>query len=114
MVVRALLRRRRRSLAGLAIILALLGGLGIASLAGARRTQSAYPRFQRWDRTTTIAVDAGRNVKLLNRAAHFPEVIDSQRYDSFDTAFMKHGQPDFSADFEALASYDRRYFELDR
>jgi hypothetical protein len=43
--LRSELRTRRRSMAGLALLLGLGGGIVIAAAAGARRTDTAYPRF---------------------------------------------------------------------
>jgi ABC-type lipoprotein release transport system permease subunit len=43
--LRAELRRRRRRLVGLALLVALLGGLVLATAAGARRTSTAYERL---------------------------------------------------------------------
>ena len=39
-------RARARAYVGVAVLLALLGGLPLTSFTGARRTASAYPRFR--------------------------------------------------------------------
>ncbi len=115
LVVRSLLRQRWRSLAGLALVLALLGGLGLGALAGARRTQSSYPRFERWDRTSTLAVDPGDRLDILKRAEQLPQVVAHQRYAALDVAPLDGaGRPQLKYDFEALASMDGRYFDIDR
>ncbi|CAN5789233.1 hypothetical protein BH10ACT1_BH10ACT1_16660 [soil metagenome] len=114
MVARSLVRRRRRSLLGLAVVLAVLGGLGFGAIAGARRTQSAYPRFERWDRTSTIAVDTGDDLALLKEVEALPQVVSHRRYAALYVAPVDAaGSPDISQDFEALASMDGRYFDQD-
>ena len=45
LLLRADLRRRWRALLGLALILGLAGGVVITAAAGARRTETAYPRL---------------------------------------------------------------------
>ena len=42
---RATFGRRRGGYLGLVLLVGLLGGLAMGALAGARRTQSSYPRF---------------------------------------------------------------------
>ena len=53
---RSELRARRRALAALALIAGMFGGATFAALAGASRTQSAYPRFLERERAYDIAV----------------------------------------------------------
>jgi len=48
LLLRADLRLRWRALLGLALILGLVGGVVITAAAGARRTESAYPRLLGW------------------------------------------------------------------
>ena len=55
----ATVRRRWSGLLGIALLLGLIGGLGLATTAGARRTQSAYPRFLRSRNPSTLLVDVG-------------------------------------------------------
>ena len=42
------LRTRWRALAGLALLLGLIGGVVLTAAAGAGRTDTAYPRMLRW------------------------------------------------------------------
>jgi hypothetical protein len=116
LIARAVLRTRWRSLIGMALVLALLGGVGLTALAGARRTQSAYPRFLRWANVSTMAVDAGTNRNLLDQVEHFPEVIRHRRYTAIDVAHvLPNGKPDMSMiELEGLVSADGRYFDQDR
>ena len=48
LLLRADLRQRWRALLGLALILGLVGGVVITAAAGARRTETAYPRLLGW------------------------------------------------------------------
>ena len=50
------LRRRWRSLVVLALLVALAGGVTVASLAGARRTGSSFDRFLEWTRSQDVLV----------------------------------------------------------
>ncbi|MCU1452752.1 MAG: hypothetical protein JWN46_898 [Acidimicrobiales bacterium] len=114
-VGRSVLRQRWRPLVGLVLVLGVLCGAGMASMAGARRTQSAYPRFLRWANVSTMAVDAGSDRNFLAIVERFPEVIRHRRYTAVDLAFLTHGRPDpASLDIEALASADGRYFDQDK
>ena len=61
LLLRADLRRRWRALLGLALILGLAGGVVITAAAGARRTETAYPRLLGWAnaaQATVIVTDA--------------------------------------------------------
>lgn len=52
-------RSRLRGYASVAVLLALLGGLTMASFAGARRTASAYPRFREVGRALDVQLFGG-------------------------------------------------------
>jgi hypothetical protein len=57
--VRAELRLRWRALAGLALLLGLLGLIGgvvLTAAAGARRTDTAYPRLLQWASAAQVQV----------------------------------------------------------
>jgi hypothetical protein len=112
-------RHRWRGLFGIAILLGIIGGLSLVTLAGARRTQSAYPRFLRSTNPSTMAVDAGGlnpdSIKLLDRTAHLPQVAAAHAYVAFYVAPMNGDLPDLErSNFEALGSQDGRYFVQDR
>jgi MacB-like periplasmic core domain/FtsX-like permease family len=115
---RASLRRSWRTLAGITLLFGLIGGLSLFSIAGARRTQSAYPRFLRSTNPSTMAVDVGGldpdGYKALDVIAHLPQVVQARAYAGFYVAPWVDGQPDFSANFEAVGSLDGRYFDQDR
>jgi hypothetical protein len=85
MRLRSELRTRWRSWLGLALLIGLGGGAAVAAAAGARRTETAYPRFvqahQGYDLVTggfPERIDAER---ALTRMAAMPEVLESARVD---------------------------------
>ena len=45
--LRTALRQRWRSYVAITVLIGVVGGIGLFAIAGARRTQSAYPRFLR-------------------------------------------------------------------
>ncbi len=115
---RASLRRSWRALAGIALLLGLVGGLSLFATAGARRTQSAYPRFLRSTNPSTMVVNVGglgpEGYEKIDAIAHLPQVVQARAYVSFYVAPWVDGRPDLSQDFEALGSLDGRYFDQDR
>jgi hypothetical protein len=114
---RASVRRQWRSLAGIAILLGIVGGLALFALAGARRTQSAYPRFLRSRNPSTMAVDIGGvdtgGEDALAQIAQLPEVVQARAYIATYTAELADGEPNLDHEFEALGSVDGRYFDQD-
>jgi len=110
-----ILRRNRRELVGIVVLLGVLGGVALFALAGARRTQSSYPRFLRAAHASTMAIDPGQYDPAVDRAiATRPEVLESTTYVAFNTGPMVNDQPDFSQDFETLGTFDGRFFTMDR
>jgi hypothetical protein len=113
--LRGTFRRHRSSYAGIALLLGLTGGLSLASIAGARRTQSAYPRFLRSANASTIGVSGATYDPSVNDAvAAFPEVVQSRTYVSFSSWVMVAGRPDFTQDAEPVGTLDGLYFDQDR
>src|SRR5436309_15304554 len=73
---RADLRTRLRSAVGTALLVGLGAGIVLAAIAGARRTDSAYPRFLRSQQAFDVFVGGGTR-EGLERAARLPEVAAS-------------------------------------
>ncbi len=115
---RVLFRQTWRQLVGIAVVLGLIGGLSLFALAGARRTQSSYPRFLRSTNPSTMVVDVGgldpSGYETLDAIAYLPQVVQARAYAGFYVAAVVDGQPDFSQNFEAVGSIDGRYFDQDR
>ena len=59
--LRADFRLRWRPLAALALLLGLIGGVVLTAAAGARRTDTAYPRLLQWARAAQVDVLPGAN-----------------------------------------------------
>src|SRR5580698_818299 len=57
--LRAGLRRKWRALVSLALLLGLAGGVVLTAAAGARRTDTAYPRLQNWANAAQLDVLPG-------------------------------------------------------
>jgi hypothetical protein len=54
--LRAELRLRWRALTGLALLLGLIGGVALTAAAGARRTETAFPRLLQWANAAQVDV----------------------------------------------------------
>ncbi len=113
---RSSLRARARSYLGVAVLLALLGGLTLASFAGARRTASAYPRFREAGGALDVQVNAGGyEVEFPETAGQMPGVTDTATYAAFLAGpLTSDGRPDLSFGIEAAGSVDGLYFTHDR
>ena len=77
-------RGRWRAMASLALLLGLVGGVVLGAAAGARRTDSAYPRLRAWANASQLSVvpeGSGLNgyyaalARLPQAAAVAPEVL---------------------------------------
>src|SRR5204863_8260617 len=103
---RASVRRRWGGLLGIAVLLTLIGGLTLVTLAGARRTQSAYPRFLRSRNPSTLVVDVGSlpdgGADEIAAVSRLPQVASARSYAAFLIAAWGNDGPDFSQAFEAL------------
>jgi hypothetical protein len=56
---RVWMRQRWRAALGTAVLLGLIGGVALTAAAGARRTDSAYPRLLRWSNAASVQVIPG-------------------------------------------------------
>jgi hypothetical protein len=76
---RAQLRERWRAWLALSLLMGVTAGVVFAAGAGARRTESAYPRFEEAQGalTLTISVDRKEGLPDLDRVRRFPQIADS-------------------------------------
>ncbi len=117
---RSTLSRRWGGYLALILIVSLLGGLALASVAGARRTQSAFPRFLAASNPSDIAIDEGSyNPAIINAIRHLPGVTSVRSYVAFNVGVLNaHGAPDVNSAFnqavEFVGSIDGLYFDQDR
>ena len=113
---RSSLRARARSYVGVAVLLALLGGLTLASFAGARRTASAYPRFRGAGGALDVHVNAGGyEIEFPETAGTMPGVTHTASYAAFLAGpLTPEGLPDLAIGLEVAGSVDGLYFTHDR
>jgi ABC-type antimicrobial peptide transport system permease subunit len=107
------LRRRWRGLVSLALIAGIGGGAAIAAVAGARRTESAYPRFLKatnaFDAFVGLSYDHfdPKYVPVLKAAGSLPIVKDYSLLELFiATVTGPNGVPKTFPDIAPLASPD--------
>jgi hypothetical protein len=76
---RTQVRERWRAWLALALLIGVTAGVVFAAAAGSRRTESAYPRFERAHRALSFTVSPNSKEALpyLDRVARLPQVIDS-------------------------------------
>src|SRR5213595_1577053 len=107
--------RRLMTHVGIALLIALTLGLSLFSIAGARRTQSSYPRFLREVEASTLNIgyvgfyDAEANQQI----AELPQVARSRTYVSFDTFIFDDDVPE-ARTFEVTGTFDGEYYDQDR
>jgi hypothetical protein len=109
-------RAHWRSYVGAAVLLALLGGLTMAALAGARRTASAYPRFRAAGHVMDAQVNSGDfESQHPEVAGQMPGVTESATYIAFLAGILTpDGGPDTQTGGEVAGSLDGLYFTHDR
>jgi hypothetical protein len=95
MRLRSELRSDWRAWLGLALLIALAGGVALAAVAGARRTSSAYPRLVAWSRAPDLetgefpdGVDAVAEMRTIVR---LPSVLAWARVDTVVNGFVMPG-----------------------
>jgi ABC-type antimicrobial peptide transport system permease subunit len=89
-------RLRWRPLAALALLLGLIGGVVLTAAAGARRTDTAYPRLLQWARAAQVDVLPGTNGPVppgyFAAVARLPQVSAMSVYSLYQTALpARHG-----------------------
>lgn len=94
MRVRAELRARWRATLGLALVVGVVSGAAIAAAAGARRTDSAYPRFLARYGFFHADVSTGGNPRtdqIFDEIAHLPQVVATSRTSLFSATLTARG-----------------------
>jgi ABC-type lipoprotein release transport system permease subunit len=110
---RSELRSRLSAIVALALIWGVVGGVVIASAAGARRTETAYPRLIEAKNGLTLVADATAKDpaaanRLLGRMLRFPQVEESSRVHLVTASFRIEGRKAAGNVFP-LASPDGRF-----
>ena len=100
-------RLRWRALVGLALLLGLVGGVALTAAAGARRTDTAYPRLLQWANASQVDINAqGTGLTGYYAAlARLPQVAAMATEASYQIVLpASHGVP---GQVYALSSPDR-------
>jgi hypothetical protein len=125
------LRRRRGGFVTLAVLLALVGGLALATIAGARRTESSYPTFLASTNPSNLSLGTalynpalgyttGYDGAIIKRIAALPGVTRVASYSGIDAVpLASDGKPNPAVAnsnlvFNVFGSVDGLYFNMDR
>jgi len=108
--------RRWRATVGAVLVIGLLGGVALASLAGARRTASAYSEYLRGSNASDVLINTP--VPGLERPegiARLPGVVASANYVGLFGSPVLQGRENSEFELTGLfGSVDGRYFTQDR
>jgi ABC-type antimicrobial peptide transport system permease subunit len=106
--LRAELRLRWRPLAGLALLLGLIGGVVLTAAAGARRTETAYPRLLQWANAAQVQVlplSNGPTPRYFAALARLPQVASMSTASLYQIMLpVRRGLPQTTV--ETLSSFD--------
>src|SRR5690349_13989245 len=97
-LARVTMARRWRTYAGVSVLLGLTIGLSIFAIAGARRTQSSYPRLlDAVDASTLSVAGAGYDPATNAAVAAYPEVTRSRTWVGLGVYVLDGAVPDARA-----------------
>jgi len=126
---RVTFRRRWPGLLAIVLLLGLVGGLAMGSIAGARRTQSSFPTFLVSTNPSNLSVgtalynpaigfNTGYNAKLVHTIAQLPRVKRAESYVSVDASPLGgNGRPTpagENANLNVLGSANGLFFNQDK
>jgi hypothetical protein len=118
--LRAGLRRDWAGYLAIAMIVGLLGGVAMASVAAARRTQSAFPRILAASNASDLHVDPGPySARVIGQTSRLPQVRSAESYVALNglralrSGFADRRTP-FNQQVELVGSLDGLYFDQDR
>jgi FtsX-like permease family len=113
-------RQRRGGYFAIVVIIALAGGLAMASVAAARRTQSAFPRLIAASNPSNLSVDPGPySTQALAAVSHLPGVVSTKTYVALSVLrALPNGYANLNSSFnqqiEVVGSLNGLYFNQDR
>ena len=116
----AVLRRDRVGYLAIALIVGIIGGVAMGSVAAARRTQSAFPRILTASIPSNLDVDpGGYSPQVLHRISDLPRVASDKAYVAlYGLRALRSGFADrqtfFNQQVELVGSLDGLYFSQDR
>jgi hypothetical protein len=113
---RASWRRSWRAALAVAVIGGLLGAVGLASLAGARRTDSGYGRYLASINASTVMINVpGPVLPVIQHIERLPGVSSSAAWLGLNATPIVRGKPDDSFLTNGVAgSLDGEYFRQDK
>lgn len=115
------LPRRWPNYVALIALVAVIGGISLGSVAGARRSESAFPAFLKSTNPSDLAIDVGLyNPSIIREIAHLPQVTSVETWVSPNAGpVTKAGRVDtsshiFTSNLSPMASLNGLYFDQDR
>src|SRR6266702_827150 len=118
--LRAGFRRDWAGYLAIVMIVGLVGGVAMASVAAARRTQSAFPRILAASNPSHLDVDPGPySARVVGQISHLPRVRSAESYVAlYGLRALRTGFADpqtlFNQQVELVGSLDGLYFGQDR
>jgi hypothetical protein len=108
--------RHWRSYIASSVTICVCFGVAFFAFAGARRTESAYPRFLDHVDASTLSISTAGNYDEATNAkiAAIPGVASSRTYVGINLSVLVDGKPDRSEAWEITGTFDGRYFDQDR
>ena len=119
MYKRQTIKRQWASYLVLGLLIALLGGLAIGSIAAARRTESSYPTFLAKTNPSDMDIDLGPyNPALLQKIRRLPQVKAIESYVAANLAPVspagRIAPSGFQSGLQVESSVDGLYFNQDK
>src|SRR5450432_210753 len=118
--LRVTLRREWGGYLAIVAIVGLLGGTAMASVAAARRTQSAFPRIIAASNPSDVHVDTGQyDAGTVSQISHLPRVRSAESYvalnalQALPSGYANLRTP-LNQQVELVGSLDGLYFSHDR
>jgi hypothetical protein len=121
--LRVTFRRRRGEYFAVVLLVGLLGGVALASLAAGRRTQSAFPAFVASTNPSTLTMSvygsaagtSGYSAAFGDAISRVPQVKHVESWVGAGALALKpDGSPDMDAGLNPVGSVDGLFFTVDR
>lgn len=117
--------RRWGAYLSLVVLIGLMGGIAMGSVAAARRTQSAYPFFLAATNASDLTMStygvtnnssaSNYSPRLANEIAHIPDVSRVESWVGAQIVPLKpNGAPNLTTPLNSVGSVDGLYFDEDR
>ena len=116
MLIRADLRRRWLGILAVGLLMGFAGGVGLASVAGARRTATLFDRHLDASRAADVEIDPGTLNEDSDRAIRNLPGVEEASWWATINAYPLDGRGRLDEDYLGVLSFttDGRYLEMDR